>query len=293
MRHATLKTLVSPFLHAVKGKMPETFGVAVIDEKKAVGIVLDSIGGPDRFCFNIAEGFVFPLHTSAPGKALVAALPEKRRTNLLGRLSFKRFTPNTIMTRKAFEDEIAHIRATGYATDLSEETEGCHCGGVAILGPQNTPVAALWVTGMAKRLSSKHLIACIKNLQATARQIENELAKRSTPPRKGTIHSPCVAAARKSLAAKPCEPADYAALAKSCGVSYSTLRTAFRTETGNTLGQYQLGLRLDEARRLLVQTDKPITEIAERSGFCNQKHFSSLFKRKAGVTPFAYRKIGG
>ena len=293
MRHATLKTLVSPFLRVLKDKMPETFGVAVIDEKKAVGIVLDSVGGPDRFCFNIAEGFVFPLHTSAPGKALVAALPEKRRNNLLDRLTFTRFTPNTLTTRKAFEEEIARIRATGYATDLSEETEGCHCGGVAVLGPKATPVAALWVTGMAKRLSSKRLLACIKNLQDTTRQIEGELAKLSPPLRKGAVHSRCVASAKAALAARPCEQADYAALAKACGVSYSTLRTAFRGETGNTLGQYQLGLRLDEARRLLVQTDVPITEIAERSGFCNQKHFSSLFKRKTGVTPFVYRRSGG
>ena len=293
MSHATLKLLTSPFLHALRDKMPETFGIAVIDERRAVGIVLDSIGGPDRFCFSIAEGFVFPLHTSAPGKALVAALPEKRRTALLNRLSFKRFTPNTITTRKAFEKEIARIREAGYATDLSEESEGCHCGGVAVLGPKQTPVAALWVTGMAKRLSLKRLLACIRTLHMAARQIEAELAKADAPKHLNARRSPCVAAAQATLAARPCEPTDYAALAKSCGVSYSTLRTAFRAETGTTLGQYHLGLRLEEARRLLVQTDLPITEIAERTGFCNQKHFSALFKRKLEVTPFAYRRIGG
>jgi len=292
MRHATLKTLVSPFLRALKNKMPETFGIAVFDEKKAVGIVLDSIGGPDRFCFNIAEGFVFPLHTSAPGKAWVAALPERRRGVLLERLTFKRFTPNTITTRKAFEAEITRIRAAGYATDLSEETEGCHCGGVAVIGPTKTPVAALWVTGMAKRLSNRRLLASIRILQAAASQIEKALAKAAAPAPSG-LRSPCVAAAVEALTAQPCEPADYGLLAKSCGVSYSTLRTAFRVETGRTLGQYHLGLRLEEARRMLVQTDLPITEIAGRTGFCNQKHFSALFKRKTGVAPLAYRRNGG
>ncbi len=292
MRHEALKTLASPFLRAVTDQMPETFGIAVIDERRASGIVLDSIQGPDRFCFSIAEGFVFPLHTSAPGKAFVSALPDKRRNALLNRLVFTRFTPNTITTRKAFDSEIARIRATGYATDLSEETEGCHCGGVAVLGPKQTPVAALWVTGMAKRLSAKRLLACIRHLQRTARQIEAALAKTVAPARYGKVRSSCVAAAVAALAARPCEPIDYASLAKSCGVSYSTLRTAFRTETGSTLGQHHLGLRLDEARRLLVQTDLPITEIAERTGFCNQKHFSSLFKRKTGLAPFAYRRKG-
>ena len=293
MRHETLKTLASPFLRAIKDKIPEAFGIAVIDEKRAVGVVLDSVVGPDRFCFNTAVGFTFPLHTSAPGKAFVAALPEKRRNALLNRLTFTRFTPNTITTRKAFEAEIAHVRAAGYATDLSEETEGGHCGGVAVLDPKGAPVAALWVTGMSKRLSNKSLLACVKHLQGAARLIEEALAKASAPARSGAARSPCVAAAVAALTAQPREPADYAGLAKACGVSYSTLRTAFRAETGTTLGQYHLGLRLDEARRLLVQTDLPITEIAERAGFCNQKHFSSLFKRKTGVAPFAYRRTCG
>ena len=292
MRQTTLKTLASPFLRGLKDKMPETFGIAIIDVKKAFGIVLDSIEGPDRFCFNIASGFVFPLHTSAPGKAFVAALPEKRRNALLNRLTFKRFTPKTITTRKAFEEEINRIRVAGYATDLSEETDGCHCGGVAVLGQNGTPVAALWVTGMDKRLPSKRLLACIRHLQEAAKQIEDVLARMQAPAQGCRARSPCVTAAVATLTAKPSEPVAYAALAKTCGVSYSTLRTAFRSETGTTLGQYHLELRLAEACRLLVQTDLSVTETAERTGFCNQKHFSSLFKRKAGVSPLAYRRKG-
>ncbi len=293
MHQTTLKTLASPFLRGLKDKMPETFGSAVIDERKAVGVVLDSVVGTDRFCFNIVKGFVFPLHTSAPGKAWVAVLPEKRRTALLKRLVFTRFTPNTITTLQAFEAEIERIHADGYATDLSEETEGCHCGGVAVLGPNKMPVAALWVTGMAKRLSSKRLLACIKLLQEAARNIEKEVAKTAASAPSGSARSPCVTAAVAALAARPCEPADYAALAKACGVSYSTLRTAFRAELGITLGQHHLDLRLEAARRLLVQTDLTVTAVAERTGFCSQKHFSAIFKRKVGLAPFAYRRSGG
>jgi len=286
MYHEMLKTLVSPFLRTLKSKMPETFGIALIDENRAVGIVLDSVGGPDRFCYNIEKGFVFPLHTSAPGKAIVAALPEKRRNALLKRLTFKRFTPSTITSRKAFEAELAHICETGYATDFSEEIAGCNCGGVAILDTGKTPVAALWVTGMASRFSKKKVLLCIKRLQEAVWLIEAELAKPVTL----AVSTPCVAAAAAALATQPCQPCDYAALAKSCGVSYSTLRTTFRIETGNTLGRYQLGLRLDEACRLLVDSKLSITEIAERTGFCNQKYFSSLFKRKIGAPPFLYRQ---
>ena len=292
MRYEELKTLVSPILRSIRNRMPETFGIAVIDEKRGVGIVLDSVGGPDRFCYNIAEGLFFPLHTSAPGKAFIAALPEKRRNALLNKLTFKRFTTNTIITRKAFEAEITRIRSVGYATDFSEEILGCHCGGVAVLNLKKTPVAALWVTGTAKRLPYKPLLTCIQNLQEAARHIEDGLVSLTDPSVCGTPRSHSVATARAALVAQPCEPVNYLELAKSCGTSYSTLRAAFRAEVGTSLGQYHLGLRLGEARRLLIQTDLSISDIAERVGFCDQKHFSAIFKRKMGVTPFSCRKTG-
>lgn len=292
MRHRDLKTCAAPILDAMKNSMPETFGLAAVDEKKALGSVLYSVEGPDRFCFNIAEGFVFPLHTSAPAKAFIAALPEKRRQNLMARLSFKRYTPNTITTRKRFEKELARTRAAGYALDLSEETVGCHCGGVAVLGPDRTPVAALWISGIDKRLPSKKLRTCIRRLQGAARQLEQALARKKESRTAPNVFSLCVAAAREKLAAYPQRPADYAALARSAGVSYSTLRTAFRTETGMTLGQYRLGLRMAEASRLLRQTSLPVSAVAEHCGFCNQKHFSTLFKHKTGISPLACRKQG-
>lgn len=189
MRHEELKRLAAPILRSIKDKMPETFGIAVIDEKRAVGLVLDSVGGPDRFCYNIAAGLPFPLHTSAPGKAFIAALPEKRRDALLNKLTFKRFTTNTITTRKTFEEEITRIRSDGYATDFSEEIMGCSCGGVAVLNLKKIPVAALWVTGTAERLPNRRLFRCIRDLQALAQRIEEGLASLTAPLECGTIRS--------------------------------------------------------------------------------------------------------
>ena len=290
MRHEELKTLAAPFLRAMEGKIPEAFGIATIDERRAVGVVLYSIKGPDRFSFNTAEGFAFPLHTSAPGKAFVAALPEKRLSALLKRMTFKRYTANTITNRTAFEAEIERVRTAGFATDFSEETEGCHCGGVAVLGPDRTPVASLWVTGMAKRLADESLLVCVRHLQEVAAQIEAALAEAAASAKKKVHLSPWVVSAQAAIDAQPCGNIDYAALAKASGVSYSTLRASFRTELGTTLGQYQLRMRLAEAQRLLTQSDLTITQIADRTGFCNQKHFSALFKRKIGQSPLSCRK---
>lgn len=78
-------------------------------------------------------------------------------------------------------------------------------------------------------------------------------------------------------------------LAKKYNVSYSFFRKMFRKYTGMSPGQYHLQLRLTRAKELLVSTDKSIKEISYELGFQSIFHFSSLFKKKEGVTPSYFR----
>lgn len=50
-------------------------------------------------------------------------------------------------------------------------------------------------------------------------------------------------------------------------------------------------LRMEEARKLLAQTDFPITEIALKTGFSSSSYFSSLFRRMNGMSPSTYRNL--
>lgn len=286
----TLKLLAAPVLKGIRGQMTETYGISVFDEARLKSVVLASVTGPDYVCFSIAPGTATPVYTSAPGKAFFAHLPEKQRRRLLPQIRFKKFTSHTLTTRRSFEAELARIREQGYATDLSEETQGCHCGGVVVLGPEKRPVAALWISGMAKRLPKTKLISSIRTLQETAKQIEKELAAQSVRPHIENRYSASVKAALTLFKDRLRQPVKHEELAHLCRVSYSTLRSAFLREIGMTPGQCQLSLRLKEAQRLLAEEASPITAIAEQTGFCNQKHFSMIFKRKLGLSPLAYRR---
>ena len=53
-----------------------------------------------------------PPYSCAPGKAMVAALPEEEREELIGAIRFKQFTP-TITTRKRFRDELVAAQCVG------------------------------------------------------------------------------------------------------------------------------------------------------------------------------------
>ncbi|HWP45012.1 MAG TPA: AraC family transcriptional regulator [Blastocatellia bacterium] len=63
----------------------------------------------------------------------------------------------------------------------------------------------------------------------------------------------------------------------------------FKLITGVTPHLYLANLRLERARKLLVETSHPISEIAAMVGYQSQSHFTKLFKSVTGVTPRAFR----
>lgn len=54
--------------------------------------------------------------------------------------------------------------------------------------------------------------------------------------------------------------------------------------------EYLNSYRLEQARILLLKTDEPIQSIAEKCGYAYGQYFSSVFKKKYGISPLNYRK---
>jgi LacI family transcriptional regulator len=79
-------------------------------------------------------------------------------------------------------------------------------------------------------------------------------------------------------------------LAKDLHVSRRTLELRIRRTLGRSLGMEIAALRLSRAAVLLLDTDLPVAEIAERAGFCDASYFVLRFKRHYGVTPAAWRR---
>ena len=80
------------------------------------------------------------------------------------------------------------------------------------------------------------------------------------------------------------------ALAREARLSPSLLNAQFKQITGLPPIHFQLACRLEKAKRLLAETDTPITQLAFDLGFCASQHFSGHFKRAFGLTPTAWRK---
>ena len=79
-------------------------------------------------------------------------------------------------------------------------------------------------------------------------------------------------------------------VAREVGMSYFHFSRAFKQSMGMTPTNYIAERRIERAKRLMQETDFPISEIALRSGFSSQSHFTTCFRRLAGVTPRLFRQ---
>jgi transcriptional regulator GlxA family with amidase domain len=86
------------------------------------------------------------------------------------------------------------------------------------------------------------------------------------------------------------EPLDVAAMAAHASVSPRTFARRFREETATTPLQWLLNQRVQEAQRLLEETDLPIDAVAWRAGFGTAASLRDHFRRVTATTPTAYRR---
>ena len=94
----------------------------------------------------------------------------------------------------------------------------------------------------------------------------------------------CSRRARWSTRISP-KPLPLADVARRVGVHPVHLARTFRRVHQITFAGYVRHVRIEFARRELAASDAPLGDIAVAAGFCDQSHFSRLFKRYTGLTP--------
>lgn len=86
------------------------------------------------------------------------------------------------------------------------------------------------------------------------------------------------------------EPVPLSDLTDSIGVSGKQMQRLFRTYLNTSPTQYYVRARLELARRLLIQSDMSITEVAIASGFGSLAHFSRSYRSEFGMPPTRHRR---
>jgi len=85
------------------------------------------------------------------------------------------------------------------------------------------------------------------------------------------------------------EPITVEGIARALCRGRSRLSTDFKKESGENLSDYILKRKVEEGKRVLRYTERPLVDIALYLGFSSQSHFSRVFKKYSGLTPNEYR----
>lgn len=78
-------------------------------------------------------------------------------------------------------------------------------------------------------------------------------------------------------------------ICRALGRTKSVICPAFKERYGMTVIEYLTELRLEEAKRMLTETDMTVTEIADAIGFSDSSYFTKVFTKHEGRAPTSYR----
>lgn len=111
-----------------------------------------------------------PLHCTAVGKVLVAALDPERRAKVAASLEYPCLTENTLPGADAYLAELRRVAAQGYAVDNAEHEDFVHCVAAPVQGPGGAVLAAVSLSVPRVLLDFEGLLALLPDLRAAARE---------------------------------------------------------------------------------------------------------------------------
>jgi IclR family transcriptional regulator, KDG regulon repressor len=174
-RDKTLGECALPTMRWLRDQCRETVQLGV--RSGDGGVIIEVLDGLFPLRITADVGMRFPLHNNAPGKCLLAYLPQSERDTVIARLDLTPCTPRTITDPAALREECDQIIVRGYCTDYAEASEGVHCIAAPVFNRHLQASATVWVSGPPRRLAPEAFAATGKLVAQAAAEISGELSK--------------------------------------------------------------------------------------------------------------------
>jgi IclR family acetate operon transcriptional repressor len=152
-RASSIIKMAEPALADLRDSSGETVNLALFRGGRLVYVEI--IEGPQAIRMSGHVGEEVPLHSTALGKATLAALPSETAKTMLGAGPYEAFTERTLTTWEQMSKELEAVKARGYADDFEEMDFGAACVAAAIMDQYGHPIGALSVSGLAARFSEE------------------------------------------------------------------------------------------------------------------------------------------
>lgn len=145
-----LVDIARPYLERLTRLADETVFLAVEDSGEIV--YLYKVEGTRSVRTSAVLGSRKPMHCTALGKAILAALSPNQVDEILDARRMAKLTENTKTSRRSLHKELSLVRGRGYATDHEETEEGLCCVAAPIRNHTGKVIAAISVAGPSNRM---------------------------------------------------------------------------------------------------------------------------------------------
>jgi DNA-binding IclR family transcriptional regulator len=127
----------------------------VIRDAQDIVYIYKTESGPMRMSSRV--GLRSPLYCTGVGKAILATLPPEEVEDVWNHSSLKKLTSRTVVDLTEMQDQLAEVRANGYAIDDEENEMGVRCVAVAIPGPDGRAESAFSISGLAPYMTPERI----------------------------------------------------------------------------------------------------------------------------------------
>ncbi len=142
-----------PAMREVLQLTGETVQLCVLANQECV--MIEQLASTHPFKYIVDIGSRPPAYCAAPGKAMMAHLPEAELSAAFETMKLEKLTDRTLATRKELLDDFAKIRTRGFAVDHGEHFDGIHCVAAPLLDRHGYPVASITIAGPSSRIQAR------------------------------------------------------------------------------------------------------------------------------------------
>lgn len=160
-------------LRKLQAKTGNTVHLAQLVESAIMYV--DKVEGRDGVRMYSRIGKTVRPHCTGVGKAILSQLPATRRDELLADAEWKAFTPQTVTSRAALDEQLDLISTQGWGVDDGEFEDFVNCIAVPVTNSSRSIVGALSLTSIKVVADLEDLKTHLDDLLATAHNISRQL----------------------------------------------------------------------------------------------------------------------
>ncbi|MEG3130866.1 IclR family transcriptional regulator [Pantoea cypripedii] len=167
--HIDVVSLSRPAIETLGRRTRETIDLSVF--RGSYALLVSQFASDQELRVVSSVGTAFPCHCTAPGKALLAALPDEQ-LELMYAVKPEVRTANSLSSRAAILQEMEKIRRQGFAIDLEEHAMGVCAVSVAIHSALNERYAvSVAVPALRFEASVDTLLASLRQCKAEIEEL--------------------------------------------------------------------------------------------------------------------------